>query len=467
MGKRGGSDAHLSENSSFFPVEKGIGLEKGSRLPLEPEFFLFDTAMSPSTRVRRLDNGLRLATVSMPHMASVAMGIWTEAGSRHETAREHGMAHFVEHMLFKGTAERSAEEISRHIESLGASIDGFTVEDHTAYQIKGPAERFDRLFDVLTDLYRNPIFDPAEIEAEKQVIHEEIAMVHDQPSQYLDDLISEAVWGRDHPLGRSITGTVESLNPFRRADVAAFHSRAYCGRHTVVSIAGNIDHEAVADAVVARLGDLPGGDPLPCEPAGPSLAQHRFHEDSGQEQSHLALSFRNVHRHDPTRYAHKLLNVILGENMSSRLFQVIREQRGLCYEVQSDLVTFSDAGALQIYLALGPENLTKALSAITTIIEDLRAKGVRPDELEEAKSYVIGQNRISLENTASQMMWAGESLLYFDDWMDPEEAHHLLARTSLEEIHAAACQTFDFDTLCSAVIGPAESRSRLAQWLER
>ena len=163
--------------------------------------------MPPTTRIHRLDNGIRLATVSMPHMASVAFGLWTDAGSRHESDREHGMAHFVEHMLFKGTPTRSAEDISRHIESLGASIDGFTVEDHTAYQVKGPAERFEPLFDVLADLYSNPVLEPEEIESEKAVIREEIAMVRDQPSQYLDDLISEAVWGAGHPLGRSITGT--------------------------------------------------------------------------------------------------------------------------------------------------------------------------------------------------------------------------------------------------------------------
>ncbi len=423
--------------------------------------------MSASTRVHRLDNGVRLATVSMPHMASVSMGLWTGAGSRHESAREHGMAHFVEHMLFKGTAERSAEEISRHIESLGASIDGFTVEDHTAYQVKGPAEQFARLFEVLSDLYRNPLLDPAEIDSEKQVIREEIAMVHDQPSQYLDDLISEAAWGRDHPLGRSITGTEESLEQFRRADIAAFHERAYRGRHTVVSVAGKIDHDAVADQVAARLGDLPRGEALLCEPAHEARAQHCFHEDGGQEQAHLALSFRNVDRHDPARYAHKLLNVVLGENMSSRLFQTIREQRGLCYEVQSDLVSFADAGALQIYLALSPANLTEALRAISGILEDFRARGVSQTELDEAKSFVIGQNRISLENTSAQMMWAGESLLYFDDWIDPEDAHAHLQRVTLEEIHAAARDAFDPDTLCSAVIGPAESRSRLAQWLGR
>jgi predicted Zn-dependent peptidase len=423
--------------------------------------------MSSTTRVHRLDNGIRLATISMPHMASVSMGIWAGAGSRHESEREHGMAHFVEHMLFKGTEERSAEEISRHIESLGASIDGFTVEDHTAYQVKGPAEKFDRLFEVLSDLYRNPYLDPAEIDSEKQVIREEIAMVHDQPSQYLDDLISEAAWGREHPLGRSITGTEESLERFRKADIEAFHTRVYRGRHTVVSVAGNIDHDAVAASVSKRLGDLPAGEELACEPALPPQAQHRFHEDGGQEQSHLALSFRNIDRNNPKRYAHKLLNVILGENMSSRLFQVIREQRGLCYEVQSDLVSFADAGVLQIYLALGPANLGEALRAISGILDDLRGRGVTPTELEEAKSYVIGQNRISLENTSAQMMWAGESLLYFNDWIDPEDAHRHLEAVTLAEVREAAREAFDPDTLCTAIIGPADSRSRLAQWLGR
>lgn len=423
--------------------------------------------MAPSTRVLRLDNGVRLATVAMPHMASVSMGIWTAAGSRHESAREHGIAHFVEHMLFKGTPARSAEEISRHVESLGASIDGFTVEDHTAYQIKGPSERFDRLFEVLCDLYRNPLFDPAEIESEKQVVREEIAMVHDQPSQYLDDLLSEAAWGSQHPLGRSITGTEESVERFRRADLADFHRRAYAGRHTVVSVAGNIEHDAVAAAVGERLGDLAPGEPLACEPAGEARPRHCFHEDAGQEQAHLALSYRNVDRQDPARYAHKLLSVILGENMSSRLFQTIREQRGLCYEVQSDLVSFADAGALQIYLSLGPANLTEALEAVSGIVSGLRSRGVGETELAEAKSFVVGQNRISLENTSSQMMWAGESLLYFDEWIDPEEAHRLLARVTAAEVLEAARAAFDAETLCSAVIGPAESRSRLARWLGR
>lgn len=421
--------------------------------------------MPPTTRIHRLDNGIRLATVAMPHMASVSFGLWTDAGSRHETAREHGMAHFVEHMLFKGTPGRSAEEISRHIESLGASIDGFTVEDHTAYQVKGPAERFERLFDVLADLYSNPVLEPGEIESEKAVIREEIAMVRDQPSQYLDDLISEAVWGPGHPLGRSITGTEESLEAFRRSDVFDFHQRAYCGANTVISVAGNIEHDDVYEIVSRRVAGMPKGAPIPFLPGGTSPDRHRFAEEDGQEQSHLALSFRNVDRYDRTRYAHKLLNVILGENMSSRLFQAIREQKGLCYEVQSDLVSFSDAGLLQIYLALSPENLGEALEGIADILADLRENGVSDQELEESKAYIVGQNRISLENTSSQMMWAGETMLFFDEWIDPEESHRHIEEVTSDDIRAAASLAFDVKTLCSALIGPAISQDVLGNWL--
>lgn len=423
--------------------------------------------MPSSVQIHRLTNGIRLATIPMPHMASVAMGIWAAAGSRHETETEHGMAHFVEHMLFKGTPTRSAEVISRHVERLGASIDGFTVEDHTGYQIKGPAEKFTPLFEILSDLYSHPCFDPVEIDAERQVILEEIAMIRDQPSQFLDDLISEATWGSAHPLGRTITGTEESLEHLNRASITAFHNRAYTGQHTVVAVAGNIRPEEVLETVESLLGQLPSGQPLDFQAAGPPHHQHHFHQDDNQEQAQLALSFRSVDRHHPSRHSHKLLSIILGENMSSRLFQTLREQLGLCYEVQSDLISFTDAGALQIYLALSPENLTKALDAISRILENLRQKGVKKIELEEAKSYSIGQNRISLESTTSQMIWAGESLLYFDDWIDPEETHARFAGVTLDEVGEAANVAFDPESLCTAVIGASEARTRLAKWLAK
>ncbi len=421
--------------------------------------------MHSETKIHRLGNGLRLATVSMPHMASVAMGFWTDVGSRHERLEEHGMAHFVEHLLFKGTPTRNAEDISRQIEGIGASIDGFTVEDHTCYHTRAPADRFEQLIDVMADFYQNPVFDPKEIESERKVIREEIAMVKDLPSQYVEDLISEAAWGEDHPLGRSITGTVESINQFTRDDVFSFFNRAYTARHTVISVAGKIDHDKVATAVQERMKSLRPGTEISFESA-PSKKQfgHVFGEIPSREQAHVALAFRSADRYDPARYAQKILNVILGENMSSRLFQVIREQKGLCYEIQSDGVAFSDAGLMQIYLALDPDNLEETLRSISGIVKNLCEKPVSESELEQAKSYISGQSRISLESTGSQMMWAGECLLTFDDWIDPERVLEKLNAVTVEDIREAARAIFQSGTLSTALAGSYDANSVLCDW---
>ncbi|MEM6279609.1 MAG: pitrilysin family protein [Verrucomicrobiota bacterium] len=412
----------------------------------------------------RMDNGVRLATTRMPHMESVAVGLWADAGSRHEHSREHGMAHLVEHMLFKGTPTRSAQTISREIEGLGSSIDGYTMEDHTAYHAKAPAAKFEQLFDTLSDLYLRPVMDPTDLEIEKQIIHEEIAMVRDVPSQWLEDLISEATWGSQHPLGRSITGTSTTLEAFQRDDVLQFYRRAYSGANTVISIAGNIDPNEVAGLVRSKFGSLAEGSPLAFAAAPDPQPEHRFEEEDDQEQTHLALSFEGVTRHDPSRYAVKLLSVILGENMSSRLFQELREEKALCYEVQSDCVSFDDAGLVQIYLALSPQNLEEALVSISQIASDLVRNGVSASELEEAKSFLVGQSRISLENTAAQMMWAGECLLFFDELRESEEAHRRILETTLEEVHKAAQHLFDPMAFSSALVGPGESDALLRQW---
>jgi predicted Zn-dependent peptidase len=397
-------------------------------------------------------------------MESVSVGLWTDAGSRHEAPSEHGMAHLVEHMLFKGTPTRSAVQIPREIEGLGSSIDGYTVEDHTAYQAKAPAAQFEKLFDVLADFYLRPVMDPADLESEKQVIHEEIAMIQDQPAQLLEDLISEATWGENHPLGRSITGTDASLDAFQRDDLLAFYRRAYCGENTVISVAGNVDPKAIERVVAAQFENLEAGRPASYASAFDPLPEHRFVEAEDQEQTHLALSFEAVHRHDPTRYAVKLLNVILGENMSSRLFQELREERALCYEVQTDLVSFDDAGLLQIFLALSPGNLDEALQSISRILLRIIKEGVTEAELEGAKSYVIGQSRIALENTSSRMMWAGECILFFDELKDPESVHEEVASVTLDQIAEAAQRIFDPLAFSSAVIGPIESDHTLQDW---
>lgn len=416
--------------------------------------------------LQRLDNGVRIAAVPMPHMESVSIGLWTDVGSRHESEEEHGMAHFIEHMLFKGTPSRTCAQISREIEGLGSSIDGFTVEDHTGYQAKAPAGKFDELFSVLADFYRNPTIDPTDLEHERLVIHEEIAMVRDQPSQFIEDIISEAAWGANHPLGRSITGTNESLDAFSRGDVLQFFQRAYCGANTVISVAGNVEPDAVFDAVSREFADLGRGRKFDFEAAPSPLSGHRYEEVFDPEQTHLSLAFPGVARSDRRRYARKLLDVILGENMSSRLFQELREKRALCYEVQSDLVSFSDEGLLQIYVAVTTENLSEALEGITNVVSGLAQDGVTEQELETAKSYLVGQSRVSLENTASRMMWAGECLLFFDDWIDPAEVHRKIEAVTLEEVHLEAMRVFSGRQFSSALIGPIEANGVLEDWRE-
>ncbi|MEO0413514.1 MAG: pitrilysin family protein [Verrucomicrobiota bacterium] len=422
--------------------------------------------MIADTKIHRLSNGVRIATVSMPHMSSVSIGFWTEIGSRFERDDEHGICHLVEHLLFKGTPERDSLEISRQVERLGASIDGFTVEDHTCYHVRGPGDQFLPLLDVLADMYQNPVFDPQEIESEKRVIKEEIAMVQDQPSQLLEDLVSEAAWGENHPLGRSITGSEETLSHLTRDKIYDFHSRAYSGCHTVIAVAGKIDHDEVIAAIEQRIGQLPAGEKMDYVKAPAPRPGHAFKKAPSREQVQLALNFRSADRYDPDRYSQKLLNVLFGENMSSRLFQVVREQLGLCYEVQSDSIAFDDAGLFQIYLALDPAKVPQALVAIDGIIQEFATQFPTEQALDEAVSYTIGQSRLSLESVSSQMIWAGECLLSFDQWFDPEGVHEKLRQVTPSHILSSARNIFQLERLSTALTGPAKAEQSLNAWLK-
>jgi predicted Zn-dependent peptidase len=419
--------------------------------------------IQPTPQLATLPNGVRVATVEMPYMQSVSIGFWTGTGSRHESAGQNGIAHFIEHLLFKGTPSRSSEEISRHVERLGGSIDAFTTEDHTAYQVKGPAEQLEPLLDVLADLYQRPRFDPEDLENERNVIREEIAMVRDQPSQWLEDLTSAAAWP-GHPLGRAITGTEETLASLDRATAIAFHRAAYTARQTVVTVAGRVTHAGVLALLAPRLADLPAGPALVAEPAPAPAPGFAFARRDDLEQAHLAVGFHACGRHDEARYAQKLLNVLLGENMSSRLFQELREREGLCYEIQSDIMAFEDTGLLHVYVALDPAEVSRALATLRRVLGEFTAQPPAGRDLDEAKSYLIGQSRIALENTASQMMWAGECLLSFGEVIDPETVHQRLEAVTAEEIRAMARQTFRADRLVTAAVGPRSMEKALRAW---
>ncbi len=412
-----------------------------------------------------LANGVRVATAEMPHMASVSLGLWAAVGSRHETDAEHGAAHFIEHLLFKGTPARSASAIAREIEGIGGSLDAYTSEDHTCYYSKGPADMFGPMADVLVDMYQHPSLKPADIDNERSVINEEIAMVHDQPSQYLDDILSAAAWGGNHPLGRSIAGTVESLARLDRTRLQSFFNRTYTGHQTVVTAAGAITHQQVLEEIGPRLEAMPAGQPLPIQ--GPRLQTG----DKGfglatmdTEQVHFSVAFLAHDRHREERYTQKLLCVLLGENMSSLLFQKLREEEAVCYCIQSDVTLLEDAGLLHIYCALDPEHLARALQIFTRILDELKRKPPSQAKLEEAKGYVVGQSRIALENTGAQMTWLGESIMAYGRLIDPLDSQLRIQAVGPEDIQRMANTLFDPQRLVVAAVGPDGVEVPLRQW---
>lgn len=417
--------------------------------------------------VSELPNGVRIATAEMPHMASASLGLWATVGSRHELAAEHGAAHFIEHLLFKGTPTRSASEIAREIEGIGGSLDAYTSEDHTCYYTKGPADMFDPMVDVLADMYRNSILRPADIDNERSVIKEEIAMVRDQPSQYLDDILSAAAWGENHPLGRSIAGTVESLDQLDRASLGSFFKRAYIGPQTVVTAGGNLTHQQVLAKIAPRLGELPVGQSSPVSSLQPQTGEGGFGLATMEtEQVHFSIAFHAFNRHQDERYAQKLLCVLLGENMSSLLFQKLREEEAVCYSIQSDIMMFDDAGLFHIYCALDPEHLSHALQIIAQTLDELRREAPAEAKLEEAKGYVVGQSRIALENTGAQMTWLGESIMAYGRLVDPLDSQARIKAVSPKDILRVANTLFDPARLVVAAVGPDGVEAPLRQWQE-
>jgi predicted Zn-dependent peptidase len=415
-----------------------------------------------------LPNGLRVATAEMPHMASVCIGLWAAVGSRHESARLNGAAHFLEHLLFKGTRRRTARRISGEVEALGGYLDAFTAEDHTCYFAKAEAARLPALADVLADLYQHSQLPAVEVERERGVIREEIMMYRDQPAQVAEELLAAAMWPA-HPLGRPLAGTEATIAGMRREDLLAFWQAGYHARSSVLAVAGNIRHADVLAHVAPLLAALPAGRQRPF--ARWSLGKPR-RQATGQngagasprvvidcresEQVQLALGFAAPGRHDLGRFASRVLSALLGEKMNSRLFQSLRERRGLCYSVQSDLATFADTGLLSISAGLEAKHVPAALGLIRHELHRLCAEPVGTRELRETRDYLIGQHRLGLESTTNQMMWLGESILGHGRVIDPDEVAGAIGGVTSEAVRAAAAASLREGFRALVAVGPLE-----------
>ena len=416
--------------------------------------------------VTRLDNALLVATAEMPSMQSVALGVWVGVGGRHEPARLCGASHFIEHMLFKGTRRRNAKQISQEVEGVGGYLNAFTSEEHTCYFAKAGADKLDLLLDVLMDIYMEPRFNASELEKERSVIKEEIQMYLDRPDQHVHEILNEILWPRQ-PLGMPLTGTLKSMDAITRRDLLDYKARHYVGSNTIIAAAGPLDHARLLDAVRPLARRIRQGRHNRCVPArmggrGPVVRL----VTKETEQSHLALGLHSFSRSDDRRYALKLLNVIFGENMSSRLFQVVREQYGLAYSIQSSLNYFADAGAMFISAGLDNKRLTKALRLTARELARAAAKPPSADEVRRAKDYAIGQMRLALESTSNQMMWAAEHLLGFGKIFEPDEVVHRVQQVTAAEVHAIARDLFRASRLRLAVIGPTKDAKGIERELK-
>lgn len=405
-------------------------------------------------RLSTLANGLRVATLTMPQTQSVSVGLWVGVGGRYEPARLSGVSHFIEHLLFKGTRRRTAREISEAVESVGGYLNAFTGEETTCFYAKAAQEHLERLADVLCDMYLHPLFAAEELEKERGVIKEEILMYRDQPQQYVHELLTETMFP-NHPLGRALTGTVETVSAMSRADVMRYKTEKYLAANTVVAVAGRCFHDDVVELFESRLMGL---KPARSSPQFAPMENHqrrarfRFFKKE-VEQAQVAMGVRGYSRHHPDRYAVRLLSILLGENMSSRLFQVVRERHGLAYSIQTSTGFFADTGAFVISAGLDNKRLGKALRLTMREVRRVMEKAPAKAELENARNYALGQLKLSLESSTNQMMWLGEHLLSYGRVAEPSEVERGIKAVMAEDVRRVAADLFRANRWNVAAVG--------------
>jgi len=416
--------------------------------------------------VQRFANGLTLATAPMPHMASVSVGLWVAVGGRFEPTELNGASHFIEHMLFKGTARRNAHEISQAVEGIGGYLNAFTGEENTCFYAKARADHFEHLLSVLTDMFVNSVFDPDEVHKEREVIKEELAMYLDQPQHLVHELLNEAMWP-DHPLGRPLTGTKASLDRLQRKELLGFRQRNFVAPALVIAVAGNVDH-ARAVRAVERIAStfLPGKRPHFLQANSHQVRPVVRCARKPTSQLQLALGFRVCSRHDDRRFALRLLNTILGENASSRLFQVLREEHGLVYCIHSSVSHYDDVGCLSISAGLDSTHLDATIKLIVRELQRFGEEAITPRDLRHARDYLIGQMDLGLESTDNQMMWLGEQILGYGKVIPPEEIKRRIYEVRASEVRKAARDFIRADRVTATIVSPLSKANGLAKSLQ-
>ena len=411
-------------------------------------------------RVERteLPGGLRVLTETMPGVLSATLGIWVGVGSRDESPDVAGSSHFLEHLLFKGTTSRSALEIATAMDAVGGEMNAFTAKEHTCYYANVLASDLPLAVALLSDLVTEACNTAADLESERTVVLEEIAMRDDEPSDAVHDLFSETLFG-DTPLGRSVLGTVESIEGLSRDDVDGWYRSRYAVPSVVVTAAGRVDHQQVLDLVTAAFADRLGGDTRPAPlRTGEDEAVHKPARAAGliarkTEQTHLLLGTPAMGRLDARRYAGAVLDAAVGGGMSSRLFQEIREKRGLVYSVGSALSHYAGVGAFSVYAGCAKKRVPEVLRLVREELDRVAAEGITAEEVARSRGQLKGGVVLGLEDTGSRMSRLGKSELSYGEYLPVREVLARLDAVDEAQVREVAAELFGQDT-CLAVVGP-------------
>ena len=407
--------------------------------------------------VRRtvLPNGLRIVTEALPGVRSVSFGVWVGIGSRDETPRLAGASHFLEHLLFKGTRRRSAWEISAQIEAVGGDTNAFTAKEYTCYYARVLDSDLPLAIDVVCDMLTSSVITSADLEVERQVILEEIAMHDDEPGDVVHDLFTEALYG-NHPLGRPVIGTNASITAMSRDQVAGFYRRRYTPPQLVIAAAGNLDHDETVRQVAAAFSsiDIAGASGTPrrgsaVRPTAGAVAVR----GKETEQAHLVLGVPALDRHDPRRFALGVLDQALGGGMSSRLFQEIREQRGLAYSVYSFDTQYADAGLFGVYAGCAPRRAHEVLDLMRVELDRVARSGLKDEEVARGKGMLRGATVLGLEDTGSRMSRIGKAELLHGDIPSIDEVLGRIEAVTPDDVRELAAELFS-GPLSLGVIGP-------------
>jgi predicted Zn-dependent peptidase len=413
--------------------------------------------MSPARDIEMttLPNRVRIITETMPHVRSVSVGIWIGVGSRRETAEQNGISHFIEHMLFKGTTSRSAEDIARSVDSIGGNLDAFTAKELVCFNTKVLDEHLSQAFDVLADLVLHPLFREDDIEKEKGVILEEIKMEADSPDYLVHEIFSSNFW-KDHPLGKPILGTRETVKRFDRNRLRGFYSEAYGPSNMIVTAAGNLTHARLVDLVRRHFEGLPESVAQPADHVPNTHARIALRNKKALEQVHLCLGVPSYPLPHEGRFACYVLNTVLGGGMSSRLFQNIRERQGLAYAVFSELNPYRDTGCLSIYAGTSLESARKVVESILREFRSLKESPVSDEELRRAKDHLKGSLMLSLESTAARMSNLARQEMYFARFFTLDELIESIESVEAADVQRIAQTFFDPRQIALTVLGNLE-----------